>query len=67
MKNQINPLTLMHKTPCGNWAVDAGKQEEFDAIPCRQSSNKRAKTDTYYYANAIKLRIKWEGEEFELV
>lgn len=62
-----NPLELMHRTPNGGYSVLSGKQEAFDAIPCRHTSNKKNKTDTYYYAGGIKLRIAWEGEEFELV
>lgn len=63
----INPLSLMHRTPDGGYAVSSGKEREFEAIPCRHSTNRRSKTDTYHYANGVKLRIAWGGEEFDLV
>ena len=62
-----NPLDFMFKTPNGGYAIKTGKEYEFGIIPCRHTSNKKNKTDTYHYKCGVKLRIKWEGEEFFLV
>jgi hypothetical protein len=62
-----NPLALMHRTPNGGWAVNTGRELEFESIPCRLTINKRKHTDTYYFKGGIKLRRTWDNEEFELV
>lgn len=64
MTTTTDPRELMHPTPNGGLAIRAGKQDEFDEIPCRHSSNKRKGHDTYYFAGGLKLRIAYGGEEF---
>ena len=67
MTDAEKALSLMHNTPNGGLSVKTGKQAAFDAIPCRKTTNKNKKTDTYYYAGGLKLRIAWDAEEFEKV